>query len=217
MRKLLWIFFAILCVIVGHYPLAYLLGENKFGLLLIKSDTLLSNLVWKASFQVHIICGGVALLVGWTQFSGKLRLRYPRLHRNLGKLYISMVCLSGTTAVYLAFFASTGWIAGLGFGCLGVVWLSSTLQAFRSVRQRNIPKHERFMTYSYAACFAAVMLRIWLPLMTVAFRLEFNVAYPIVAWLCWVPNLLFAATIVSVGGFQQETHDGVSTNKTHST
>jgi len=47
------------------------------------------------------------------------------------------------------------------------------------------------MIYSYAECFAAVTLRIWLPLLTLVLG-EFLTAYRIVAWLCWVPNILFA-------------------------
>jgi hypothetical protein len=49
--------------------------------------------------------------------------------------------------------------------------------------------------YSYAACFAGVTLRIWLPLLIVAFG--FSKAYPAVAWLCWIPNLIFADWIVN--------------------
>jgi hypothetical protein len=47
------------------------------------------------------------------------------------------------------------------------------------------------MIYSYAACFAAVTLRVWLPFLTLIFG-EFVLAYKIVAWLCWVPNMIFA-------------------------
>ena len=47
------------------------------------------------------------------------------------------------------------------------------------------------MVYSYAACFAAVALRIWMPILILVFG-EFQMAYRVVAWLCWVPNLIFA-------------------------
>jgi hypothetical protein len=47
------------------------------------------------------------------------------------------------------------------------------------------------MVYSYAMCFAAVTLRIWLPLLLLIFG-DFETSYRIVAWLCWLPNLLFA-------------------------
>jgi uncharacterized membrane protein len=197
MKNQLWFLFAILCLSIGVYPLMYLLADGKFGLLQTKSDALLNDGWWRLGFLLHIVCGGVALSVGWTQFIKSLRKRYLHSHRLLGRLYVLMVCVSGVAAVCIAPFSSTGWVAGLGFGSLGLVWLYFTLQAYRSVRQRDLPKHERQMIYSYSACLSAVTLRLWLPLLIVVFRLDFNLAYPIVAWLSWVPNLILARWIVS--------------------
>lgn len=53
------------------------------------------------------------------------------------------------------------------------------------------------MVYSYSACCAAVTLRLWLPLLRGVFRLDFALAYPIVAWLSWVPNLLKSRLVTS--------------------
>jgi hypothetical protein len=39
------------------------------------------------------------------------------------------------------------------------------------------------------------MLRIYLPLSLVA-GLDYADAYPVIAWLCWVPNLLVAQLLV---------------------
>ena len=47
------------------------------------------------------------------------------------------------------------------------------------------------MVRSYALTLAAVTLRIYLPASQVA-GVSFTIAYPVIAWLCWVPNLLLA-------------------------
>jgi hypothetical protein len=47
------------------------------------------------------------------------------------------------------------------------------------------------MIRSYALTFAAVMLRIWMPLSDLV-GIPFESAYPIAVWLAWVPNLLVA-------------------------
>lgn len=47
------------------------------------------------------------------------------------------------------------------------------------------------MVRNFALAFAAVILRLWLPA-AVAAGVPFELAYPAVAWLCWVPNLLLA-------------------------
>ena len=197
MRTLLRIVAALLCTGVGLYPLVYLLADDRIALLRTKSEALLNSGWWRAGFHAHIVCGGVALTVGWVQFVSAWRRRWPLLHRGLGRLYVLMVCVSGAAAVGISPMASTGWIAGLGFGSLGLIWLVVTLRGYGRIRQGDRPAHARLMIYSYSACCAAVTLRLWLPLLLGVFRLDFAVAYPLVAWLSWVPNLLAARVITS--------------------
>ena len=197
MRTLLWIVFALLCLSIGAYPLVYLLANETIGLLRTKSESLLYDAWWRLGFRAHIVCGGVALSVGWAQFVTSWRTRAPYVHRLLGTLYVIAVGVSGAAAVAIAPFSSTGWVAGVGFGSLGVVWLYFTGRAYLSIRQRNVKQHERQMIYSYSACLSAVTLRLWLPLLLVVFQLDFTVAYPIVAWLAWVPNLVVARVVAS--------------------
>ncbi len=52
-----------------------------------------------------------------------------------------------------------------------------------------------WMIRSYALTFAAVTLRIWLPLSQVA-GLPFAQAYPAIAWFCWVPNLIVVEWLI---------------------
>jgi hypothetical protein len=52
------------------------------------------------------------------------------------------------------------------------------------------------MIRNYALTFAAVTLRIWLPLLSEVAGIEFVNAYRAVAWLCWIPNLYVAQRII---------------------
>jgi hypothetical protein len=47
------------------------------------------------------------------------------------------------------------------------------------------------MIRNFALTFAAVTLRLWLPASVVS-GVPFGIAYAIVAWLCWLPNLAVA-------------------------
>ena len=60
----------------------------------------------------------------------------------------------------------------------------------------DIESHRQWMIRSYALAFAAVTLRIYMPFMQAVLGMEFLDAYLIVAWMCWVPNLLVAELIV---------------------
>ena len=195
LRKTLWFLFALFAIVIGLYPMIYFIVDAKIGILQSKTDELLASTLWNIGFFGHITFGGLALLVGWSQFSSKLRSRKMRLHRNLGKFYIIAVLISGICGVFIGFYATGGLIAQLGFISLGVIWLSTTFIAYNHIRNGDTVKHEHFMIFSYAACFAAVTLRIWLPLLTVLFS-DFMPAYQLVAWLCWVPNIIIAYLIV---------------------
>ncbi|MCO5725284.1 DUF2306 domain-containing protein [Robiginitalea marina] len=186
-----WVAFGMLAIAIGLYPLLYWVGPVEEGLLATKSEALLSNPAWNIAFYGHVSFGGLALLTGWTQFSRELRRRRLSVHRRMGKIYVASALTSGACGIYLAFFATGGWVAGLGFFLLGTAWIFFTVRAYAAARARDLDQHEAFMIYSFAACFAAVTLRIWLPLLSIGFG-DFVVAYQVVAWLCWVPNLIFA-------------------------
>ncbi|WP_250637311.1 DUF2306 domain-containing protein [Stenotrophomonas rhizophila] len=44
---------------------------------------------------------------------------------------------------------------------------------------------------NFSLTLAAVTLRIYLP-SSMVLGIPFDIAYPIIAWLCWLPNLLLA-------------------------
>lgn len=194
-KKLGFIIFAGFCIIIGLYPLLYFMIDSKFGILTSKSDLLLNDGLWNIGFYTHISLGGLALLIGWTQFSDKLRKKNINLHRNLGKVYLISVLFSGIAGLYISYFATGGIISALGFACLAVIWLYTTIRAFLEIKNGSLRKHQKYMIYSYAACFAAVTLRIWMPILTAFFQ-DFLIAYKIVAWLCWIPNIIVAHYIV---------------------
>jgi len=190
-----WIIFGFFAIGVGLYPGLYLVLDMSQGFLSSKSADVLQNQVWSLFFHQHILLGGVALLIGWTQFSKKIRSKNISLHRTIGKVYVAACLLSGCAGLYIAFYATGGLIASLGFGCLAIAWLITTSKAFLSIRKREINAHQEWMIRSYALTFAAVTLRIWLPLSQMA-SINFISAYVVISWLCWVPNILVAEWIV---------------------
>jgi Predicted membrane protein (DUF2306) len=190
-KRILWIVIIFLAIAIGCYPAIYFLIDRQFGLLATKEIAVLESIGWNIAFYVHIVLGGIALLIGWLQFSVNLRERYVQVHRSIGIIYVLSVFLSASTGLYIAVYATGGIIAKAGFAGLGIVWLLTTLQAYRVILKKEIRLHQTWMIYSYASCLAAVTLRIWLPILINVLH-DFIPAYRIVAWLCWVPNLMVA-------------------------
>ncbi|MFT5167375.1 MAG: putative membrane protein [Saprospiraceae bacterium] len=195
-KKVLFVLFSTLAIAIGLYPLFMLFMGLHFDLFNSKSTALLADALWNISFYTHISLGGIALLIGWTGFSKKLRTKNIEIHRNIGKAYIAAVLLSAIGGIYIGFFATGGIITSTGFISLGIIWFFTTWKAYQFAKAKNIIAHRKMMIYSYAACFAAVTLRLWMPLLLIIFN-DFDIAYKIVAWLCWVPNLYVAHLIIS--------------------
>jgi len=191
--RILFIFFAIA---IGIYPVLYLALDMPGGLLSSKSPEVLESRLWLSAFYLHIFFGGIALLSGWSQFLKKFRNRYLPVHRALGKVYLIVVLISGCSGLYIAMYATGGLVAVTGFSGLAIGWLFTSVMAYLSILRKEVDKHQYWMIRSYALCFAAVTLRIWLPFFQLAFDFEFLIAYRIIAWLCWVPNLLVAEMII---------------------
>jgi uncharacterized membrane protein len=138
----------------------------------------------------HIGVAPVALVIMPFQFSARLRGARPRLHRWLGRVYALAILASGVAGLSLAVNSSAGPVAGMGFGLLAVLWLITTARAVWLAMQHRIAEHQVWMIRSAALTFAAVTLRLYLPALAAGFG--FDTGYVLVAWLCWVPNLIVA-------------------------
>lgn len=191
-----YFFLAIFAVFIGLYPLRFIGLPYENSLLGDKPPALLDTPLYLTAFYIHIFLGGLALLAGFTQFFKNVRMKKPALHRTLGKVYVIAVLLSGIAGLGIAFFASGGMLSALGFGCLAMLWLYTTLRAYTAIRDQKIRSHQHWMIRSYALCFAAVTLRIYLPTMVIVFGMDFIHAYRLVAWLCWVPNLAVSEFLI---------------------
>jgi len=148
-----------------------------------------------AGLYVHVLGSIVALALGPFQFWSRLRAAHLRLHRISGRVYLGVgVLCGGLAGLYMALHAFGGALSQAGFAGLALAWLLTGFFAYRAIRGRDATAHRRWMVRNFALTFAAVTLRLYLPL-SVVLGVQFEVAYPIIAWLCWVPNILIAEVL----------------------
>lgn len=149
-------------------------------------------LTHSTGIYIHAFAAIVALVLGPFQFSARLRQARTNLHRWLGRAYLAVgVLVGGLSGLYMSQHAFGGPVARLGFATLAVLWLYTGLRAYLAVRHGAIDEHRKWMVRNFSLTFAAVTLRLYLPA-SMAAGVEFEVAYPVIAWLCWLPNLAFA-------------------------
>jgi uncharacterized membrane protein len=142
--------------------------------------------------RTHIFASALALVLGPFQFSTRLRARHPGLHRWLGRIYLGgAVVVGGLAGLYMSIHAFGGMLAKLGFAGLALGWLYTGTRAYLAARRRDLVAHRRWMVRNFALTLAAVTLRLYLPPVFI-FGLPFAQAYAVIAWACWVPNMIVA-------------------------
>jgi uncharacterized membrane protein len=150
----------------------------------------------RVPLQLHILGSAIALALGPIQlYLRRLmplsrRANATRWHRRLGRVYVAAVLFGVGFGLYVAFYADGGITAQAGFVALAIATLTTTVLGFFAIRRGDEAEHRVWMARSYALIFAAVTLRLYIPFLSAAFG-EDN-GYRIVAWLCWVPNLVVA-------------------------
>lgn len=147
-------------------------------------------------FYAHITGGTIALFVGAWNFLQASRRRFVFLHRWLGRVYLVSVFVGGLAGLSLATTAQGGLAGQIGFGMLAVLWLATAAMAYYRVKNYDIALHRQWMIRNYALTFAAVTLRIWIPLLIGVAGYDFQEGYAAIAWLSWVPNLIAAEFIL---------------------
>ena len=155
----------------------------------------------KSNFQahpigiyLHIFASLIALAIGPFQFNEKFRLNKIQVHRLLGKIYLISVLVGGLSGLYMSQYSFGGMISHSGFFTLAILWLATGYKAYHSIKNKNVQAHQYWMFINFALTFAAVTLRTGLGI-GFASGTPFEVFYPYLAWLCWVPNLLVALVI----------------------
>ena len=164
-RTAVWVVMAGLSALVAAYALSFLVrGAAAFP-----SAVRESFLARPWGIYPHATLGAIALLIGPLQFRTPLWIHRRALHRRLGKAYVVCASATGIVGMYMAAFSFGGWVTHVGFGLLGFFTLTTTLVAYARIRQRRVAEHRVAMIFSFACIFAAVTLRVELPLLVLAF------------------------------------------------
>ena len=150
----------------------------------------------RLALGIHIFAAAFALGLGGFQFSRRIRTRWPRVHRVIGRLYLGVgVGIGGLAGLYVALDGYGSPVANAGFTMLALAWLFTGYRAYAAIRAREVAQHREWMIRNWSLTLAAVTLRIYMPI-GAALGIDFATAYTAIAWLCWVPNLAVAQLLV---------------------
>lgn len=175
---------------------AYIPFNTDVGFLRIKQDYIDID-HWRIAFFIHVYFSIWVLLAGFTQFSSKIRDNNPRLHRIFGYIYaVDVLLITGPAGLLMGFYANGGLWSKVAFIVLAIGWMYFTAMAVKKAKQGDYVAHRDFMIRSFALTLSAVTLRAWKWGINNSVELPPMDVYRVVAWLGWVPNILFAELLI---------------------
>jgi len=153
---------------------------------------------YRAVFFTHVYTSIFILILGFFQFFSTLRVRFPRIHKNLGKAYIGLVLfLSAPSGLIMGYYGNGGIVTQFSFCLQAILWFFFTFLAFYYVKRGDYFKHFTFMVLSYALTLSAISLRLFKWIIVSVWHLPPMDTYKIVVWLGWIFNVVVAILIIA--------------------
>lgn len=163
-----------------------------------------------AGIGLHFAAGGLILVLGSIQLLDSVRVRFPGLHRWIGRVYI-VACLLAAVGG-LSFILAKGTIGGVvmnfGFGFYGVLMGLAAVQTYRYAVAGNLEKHRLWALRLYALAIGSWLYRMdygfWL-LLTNGLGHSNSFSGPfdyVMAFFFYIPNLLIVDVYVRAGSYK---------------
>lgn len=169
----------------------YIPFKKDVAFLQIKQTEVITIPFYIPFFYLHVYSAIFVLIAGFSQFNAALLNKFPRIHRNIGKVYVfTVLFLSAPSGLFIGVFANGGFYSKISFVTLSILWFYFTLKGFITIKNKNIIQHKAFMLRSFALTFSAITLRLWKVILVYFFHPSPMDVYQIIAWLGWLPNLL---------------------------
>ncbi len=152
---------------------------------------------YRIAFFIHVFSAIFVLLAGFTQFSKKIRTKYPLAHKRMGWLYILVtLTLAGPSGFVIGLFANGGVSSCIAFCLLSVLWVLFTVISLFHILKKRVYSHRVWMIRSFSLALSAITLRAWKYILVALFHPKPMDVYQVVAWLGWTLNLLIAELII---------------------
>lgn len=100
---------------------------------------------------LHIILGGVYLLLAPFQFIPSIRQRWMTYHRWMGRALVGLGAIVGITAVFMALIIPfSGWSERIIVGPFAILYSIAIVNGYRHVRAKRIEQHRDWMIRAFS-------------------------------------------------------------------
>jgi len=150
------------CGVLG-LMLAYVLYHDESFLVHQKDPIWLHYEPFKWWLLPHGLAGACAILLGPLQFSERLRLRYRKLHRALGRIYVAGVFVAAPLGVYIQYFEERlGNSRSFTVAAVvdAVLLMGTTTVALAFIWKGKAQQHRQWMTRSFGVALVFLEVRV---------------------------------------------------------
>lgn len=110
---------------------------------------------------LHVIPSFLFILLSLMQLSGKIRNRYPALHRWNGRLFMLLGLSIGISGIALALLMPfAGITESIIITPIGLFFLYALWRGYRHIRQGEVAQHRRWMLFMVAVGYSPLSMRI---------------------------------------------------------
>jgi uncharacterized membrane protein len=172
---------------------AYVLGHNERFLIDAHHPEWAHIKSFKWYLLPHGMMAACALLLGPLQFSDRLRQRFRKFHRVVGRFYVAGVFIGAPLGFYIQYYEERmGGARSFSFAAFtdAAIWMLTTAIAMYFILKGKVQLHRQWMTRSFAVAIVFLEVRVVLGV-TGWERLGESVTETVV-WMCVAFSLLFA-------------------------
>ena len=147
----------------------------------------------------HGLMGACALLLGPMQFSDRLRQRFTKLHRVVGRFYVVGVFIAAPMGLYVQYFEERLGATrsfSIAAGTQATMWMLTTAIALAFILKGKTQQHRQWMTRSFAVALVFLEVRVILGV-TGWERLGPSAAETVV-WGCNVFSIFLADVVLQL-------------------
>ncbi len=144
----------------------------------------------------HGLAGACALFLGPMQFSDRLRQRFAKLHRVVGRFYIAGVFIAGPLGFYIQHFQErTGEPRSFSVaaGVDATLWMLTTGIALAFILNGKVQQHRQWMTRSFAIALVFLEVRV---ILGVTGWETLHATTETVVWVCLAFAILLADVVL---------------------
>jgi uncharacterized membrane protein len=182
-----YLFFAFIGLMV-----AYVLRHNEYFLLDAKAPVWQHYQPFRWWLLPHGMAGACALLLGPMQFSDRLRQRFTKFHRVVGRFYVTGVFIAGPLGFYIQHFEERmGGARSFSVAAAvdAILWMLTTGIALGFILKGKVQQHRQWMTRSFAVALVFLEVRVVLGVTGLEKLGTFDET---VVWICLAFSILFA-------------------------